>query len=315
MRSRNPMTVTRSLGVGIAVPVLITSALAGPVWEEGTATGNDAGSKPDEAETTTGTGEVTRIRGDLGGSADGIPDFEDMYLIRICDPNAFFASTAPPEGGFTDFDTRLWLFRPGPIEFEAFGFVGNDNRPGPPTVGSLINGDPVDGSPPLTEPGLYYLAVSGAQRDPRSAPGPQGEIFFLATPTEISGPDGPGGDDPIVGWETIDPPPAFGHYEIALAGVAFGSTEDVDCNQNQRADVCDIIIGSSRDLNENGIPDECEPPEDLDGDGDVDFGDILVLISMWGPCPPLPEPCPADLNGNGIVDFGDILLIIGAWSG
>jgi hypothetical protein len=48
---------------------------------------------------------------------------------------------------------------------------------------------------------------------------------------------------------------------------------------------------------------------DLDGDGDVDFGDVLSIIGAWGPC----AGCPQDLNGNGVVDFGDVLAVIGAW--
>jgi len=314
---RTTPSIAMKISLGLAAPMLVTVALAGPVWEEGTNTGQDAGSKPADAEVTTGNGEVTKIRGDLDGTADGLPpDFEDMYVIRICDPGAFLASTAPPQGGLADFDTRLWLFRPARgMPLDGFGFVGNDNAPGQPTPGSLINGDPDDGSPPLTEPGRYYLAISGTRRDPRSERGPAGDIFIFASPTEISGPDGPGGDSPLTIWETIGPPPGIGFYEIALEGVAFGSTPDIDCNQNGFADVCDVINGTSKDLNENFIPDECEPSADLDGDGDVDFGDILVLIGMWGPCPPVPQPCPADLNGNGVVDFGDILLIIGAWTG
>ncbi|MCP3903119.1 MAG: hypothetical protein GY715_05730 [Planctomycetes bacterium] len=51
------------------------------------------------------------------------------------------------------------------------------------------------------------------------------------------------------------------------------------------------------------------PPADLDGSGDVGFGDILEVISHWGFCP----GCPWDLSGNGQVDFADILAVIGAW--
>ncbi|MHC5114382.1 MAG: S8 family serine peptidase [Planctomycetota bacterium] len=55
-----------------------------------------------------------------------------------------------------------------------------------------------------------------------------------------------------------------------------------------------------------------EPPcaEDLDGSGDVGFGDILQIIGAWGPCG---VPCPEDLSGNGNVDFADILAVIAAW--
>jgi hypothetical protein len=32
----------------------------------------------------------------------------------------------------------------------------------------------------------------------------------------------------------------------------------LDCNGNWRLDACDIAAGTSRDLNRNGVPDECE---------------------------------------------------------
>ncbi|MCP3903831.1 MAG: hypothetical protein GY715_09370 [Planctomycetes bacterium] len=51
-------------------------------------------------------------------------------------------------------------------------------------------------------------------------------------------------------------------------------------------------------------------PEDLSGNGQVDFADILAVIAAWGPCG---VPCPEDLSGNGQVDFADILAVIGAW--
>ncbi|MHC5113546.1 MAG: S8 family serine peptidase [Planctomycetota bacterium] len=56
---------------------------------------------------------------------------------------------------------------------------------------------------------------------------------------------------------------------------------------------------------------ECGGPclADLDGSGDVGFGDILNIIGAWGPCP----ACPQDLDGSGDVGFGDILAVIGAW--
>ncbi|RZO55887.1 MAG: hypothetical protein EVA77_03825 [Phycisphaeraceae bacterium] len=49
--------------------------------------------------------------------------------------------------------------------------------------------------------------------------------------------------------------------------------------------------------------------EDLDGDGTVGFGDLVLLLSSFGPC----DNCPADFNGNSAVDFEDLVRLLSAW--
>ena len=51
-------------------------------------------------------------------------------------------------------------------------------------------------------------------------------------------------------------------------------------------------------------------PADLDGNGEVAFGDLLVIITAWGACA---EDCPEDLDGNGSIGFGDMIEIIMQW--
>lgn len=306
--SRGPLPATLAL-------VAAGAALAGPVWEE--ANTGDAGRFPNEAQQTTGgTDPLQRIKGELAGTLAPLPDFEDMYLIRICDAEAFFASTHPIETGLADFDTQLWLFRPVPGDpVDGIGVVGNDDRLGPaPFEASKITGVPTDGSPPELIPGLYFLAITGSDRDPASGPTPSALIFDQEIPTEISGPDGPGSPFPLTHWLSAKPS-AVGSYEIALAGVTFGSSSSIDCNGNGRADICDILSGESPDANGNGVPDECDLPGDIDGDGDVDFTDLLATLAAWGPCPGPPDPCPWDLNGDGMVGFGDLLILLAAWTG
>lgn len=58
----------------------------------------------------------------------------------------------------------------------------------------------------------------------------------------------------------------------------------------------------------------CEAsPADLNGDGQVDGGDLGMLLSAIGACP-VQGACVADLDGNAIVDGGDIGLLLAAFS-
>ena len=53
-------------------------------------------------------------------------------------------------------------------------------------------------------------------------------------------------------------------------------------------------------------------PADLDGSGDVGVSDFLVLLGVWGPCPPKGD-CPADFDGSDDVGVSDFLELLGNW--
>ena len=48
---------------------------------------------------------------------------------------------------------------------------------------------------------------------------------------------------------------------------------------------------------------------DVDGDGLVDFSDLVGVLAAWGTADPV-----ADLNGDGTVDFTDLLAVLAGWS-
>jgi hypothetical protein len=50
-------------------------------------------------------------------------------------------------------------------------------------------------------------------------------------------------------------------------------------------------------------------PADLDGDGVVGFGDLLIVLATWGPC----VGCTADIDDDRIVGFGDLLILLSTW--
>ena len=50
-------------------------------------------------------------------------------------------------------------------------------------------------------------------------------------------------------------------------------------------------------------------PEDLNGDGQVNGGDLALILSSWGG----DGDDGADLNGDGTVNGADMALILSAW--
>jgi hypothetical protein len=53
---------------------------------------------------------------------------------------------------------------------------------------------------------------------------------------------------------------------------------------------------------------------DLDGDGQVNVSDFLIMLAGWGTCPqPCPPSCTGDLDGNCEVDVNDFLILLANW--
>ncbi|MFK7960273.1 MAG: S8 family serine peptidase [Phycisphaerales bacterium] len=52
---------------------------------------------------------------------------------------------------------------------------------------------------------------------------------------------------------------------------------------------------------------------DVNGDGVVNFGDLVLVLANFGPCTP-GVFCSSDLDSDGEVDFTDVILVIGNWS-
>lgn len=48
---------------------------------------------------------------------------------------------------------------------------------------------------------------------------------------------------------------------------------------------------------------------DVDGDGQVNFDDLLAILAAWGPC----SCCPEDIDADGVVAFDDLLAVLAAW--
>jgi hypothetical protein len=205
-----------------------STCLAGPEWVEST----DAGSLPGNAQRVTGFGELSRISGSLGG-VSGVngsePDLRDMYLVLITDPNNFLLSTVNP-GTPPSADTRLFLFRA-----DGRGLLANDDISGT-DLRSQILPIATDGTAQtIPAPGLYYLAVCFFPDAPMNS---QGNLFNFGSFTEISGPDGAGGANPIQFWDfeggsiagEVKPPPQQQiSYRFDINGAAL-IPPDSPCN-------------------------------------------------------------------------------------
>lgn len=254
--------------VGACVASCMTwSAQAGPNFIEGMCAGGDAGSNPSAAcEVSGGVGGVATISGSTSLNFGGTADLEDMYLILITDPVGFSVTT-------TTFDTQLWMFRADPGgALDGIGFLANNDISAIDSgsmLGPMAMSDDGTGVT-LTDGGLYYLVVSGGG-------GPAGgsgrfpvasglAIFDLVSPTEVSGPDGPGGMFMIDGWAGDGD---VGSYTITVEGVSF--IEEVACLWDLDGDgvvgIVDFLTLLTNWFNPYGI---------------VEF---LDLLANWGPCP------------------------------
>jgi hypothetical protein len=86
----------------------------------------------------------------------------------------------------------------------------------------------------------------------------------------------------------------------STSGYAIGAWSD------SRDDEGDLY---AQNVNADGTLGVTELPGDVDGDGDVDVEDLLLLLAAWGTADP-----DADIDGNGIVDVQDLLLLLANWT-
>jgi PEP-CTERM motif len=152
----------------------------------------DAGSLPGAAQGTSGS-PLTSISGTIADGNDA-----DMYQIFIGSPGTFSATTVGTGGTLAD--TQLFLF-----DASGLGIYANDDFVG--LRSTLPAGDA--NSP--TSSGVYYLVISGFNRDPVSA----GGRIFPDTFVGVFGPTGPGGGSPISGYTGTG---GTGTYTINLTG-------------------------------------------------------------------------------------------------
>ena len=58
------------------------------------------------------------------------------------------------------------------------------------------------------------------------------------------------------------------------------------------------------------FPEPADIPGDINGDGQLNVEDLLIVLSAWGSCS---GDCPEDITGDGAVDVSDLLLLLSYW--
>ena len=84
-----------------------------------------------------------------------------------------------------------------------------------------------------------------------------------------------------------------------------------DCDGNGTYDADQIFFGSA-DLNENGIPDECEsgcPWDCIGNDGVIGIEEFLAILGGWGPS----GASLCDFDGDGQIGIEEFLKVLGVW--
>jgi hypothetical protein len=210
----------------IAIAALIASAGA-QTWDETANGGGDAGDLPATAQVVSGSPSdpLTAITGEISSSTD-----VDMFQILICDPAAFKAWTT---GALSD--TQLWLFdangnalwhnddRPGDVAQPGQGPYQSYIGPGSAVTNYYLSNATNAGiAGPATwglpGPGIYYIAVSAYNRDPRDSGG--GNVVYSGSPFSGIYQSNPADPDRVVaswtgtGFYT-------GAYTINLQGACF----------------------------------------------------------------------------------------------
>ena len=211
----------------IAIAALIAGVNA-QAWDETANGGGDAGDLPGTAQVVAGspTQSLTTITGTIASSTD-----VDMFQIIICDPAVFKAWTT---GALSD--TQIWLFdslgqalwhnddRPGDVVQPGQGSYQSYIGPGSASSNYYLstsdnsgNQGPGSATWGLPGPGIYYIAVSAYNRDPRDSGG--GRVIFSGLPFSGIYQSNPADPDRVVAsWTGTG---STGAYTINLSGACF----------------------------------------------------------------------------------------------
>ena len=120
-------------------------------------------------------------------------------------------------------------------------------------------------------------------------------------------PDEPDVAELVLSAETFNAFVDGGNAEIFM--LSSSQVSPYQCEDDPFISVALLYEPGMPDQNDNGVPDACDCPGDLNGDWTVTAADLAELLGDWGPCP----DCPADIDGDGVVNAFDLAILLGAW--
>lgn len=139
-----------------------------------------------------------------------------------------------------------------------------------------------------------------------------------------------------MGWRVSTPDDGAFLWECGGTCGILGSWALTDLNTEEVIGPClaSWTIKRAYDVNDGGViiasgfrsgqgtpalllmPDPACCPADLDGSGDVNVKDLLILLGAWGPCPNCGDcgaQCVADIDCDCDVGVKDENILLGAW--
>lgn len=233
-----------------------------PDWDEAVNGGGDAGETPGTVQTCSGSGALDTLVGSIAISGDA-----DAYLINICNPANFSATTVNDQTGG---DTQLWLLDPA----TNLGIVHNDDDPS--GAGGLLSvlTNTFTSSLPA---GNYVLVVSRYNSDPIDA---AGGLLWSNTPfNDETAPDGPAAGNAWADYNNVAS--ATGAYRVNLSGACLigGAPCPCDLNNDNVVDISDLALL----LANFGT---AGPVGDINASGVVDISDLALILACFGTnCP------------------------------
>ncbi len=145
-------------------------------------------------------------------------------------------------------------------------------------------------------------------------------ITFVPATVAIKGGTAMPGSQAVWHGPVVTGPSPWMTFTVPIAESAWivnsGTWDDILSNVSELSIQIELVSSTDAPDDKNTIDNvilEVPCPvsaADLDGDCDVDAGDLAILLGAWGN-----RRSPADLDRDGVVGAADLAVLLGAWTG